>query len=263
MPNGTAAAVTEAARLDEIGFPEFTAKLITDTFDALVSANLRQTEAYIELVQSVAKSLAVFINDTKDDISGEELLQFLAAALPPTDPDSEEPREVKVGETLTDGDVELLNTALETPAGAEVPDNNKVATAGELDQAKVDAILEAVAKRIAVNRYDLLKEMVKQGILRLVVETGVIESRLTFTTYGSTFYQKNANSYHRSTYRRVSKGRTGGLVSLFGSYSSNTYRTSVSVRTTKETHRDITGSQVQIFGLVRVNFKTDYLPLPA
>ena len=65
MPNGTAAAVTEAARLDEIGFPEFTAKLITDTFDALVSANLRQTEAYIELVQSVAKSLKAFIDDTK------------------------------------------------------------------------------------------------------------------------------------------------------------------------------------------------------
>lgn len=263
MPNGTAAAVTEAARLDEIGFPEFTAKLITDTFDALVSANLRQTEAYIELVQSVAKSLAEFINDTKDDISGEELLQFLAAALPPADPASEDPREVKAGETLTDDDVELLNTAIETPAEAGVPDNNKVATAGELDQAKVDAIFEAVAKRIAANRYDLLKEMVKQGILRLVVETGVIESRLTFTTYGSTFYQKNANSYHRSTYRRVSKGKTSGIVSIFGSYSSNTKRTSVSVRTTKETHRDITGSRVQIFGLVRVNFKTDYLPLPA
>jgi hypothetical protein len=263
MPNGTSAAVTEAARLDEIGFPEFTAKLITDTFDALVSANLRQTEAYIELVQSVAKSLAEFINDTKDDISGEELLQFLAAALPPADPASEDPREVKAGETLTDDDVELLNTAIETTAEAGVPDNNKVATAGELDQAKVDAIFEAVAKRIAVNRYGLLKEMVKQGILRLVVETGVIESRLTFTTYGSTFYQKNANSYHRSTYRRVSKGKTSGIVSIFGSYSSNTKRTSVSVRTTKETHRDITGSRVQIFGLVRINFKTDYLPLPA
>ena len=264
MPNGTSAAVTEAARLDEIGFPEFTAKLITDTFDALVSANLRQTEAYIELVQSVAKSLAKFIEDTKDDISGEELLQFAAAALAHVESDSEDPREIKVGETLSDDDAAALNAALLTPAGAEIPNNNQVDDiAGELDQAKVDAILEAVAKRLAANRYDLLKEMVRQGILRLVVETGVIESRLTFTTYGSTFYQKNANSYHRSTYRRVSKGKTSGLVSIFGSYSSNTKRTSVSVRTTKETHRDITGSRVQIFGLVRINFKTDYLPLPA
>ncbi len=43
MANGTSAAVTEAARLDEIGFPEFTCKLVTDVFDALVSANIRQT----------------------------------------------------------------------------------------------------------------------------------------------------------------------------------------------------------------------------
>jgi len=263
MPNGTAAAVTEAARLDEIGFPEFTAKLITDTFDALVSANLRQTEAYIELVQSVAKSLKDFINDTKDDISGEELLQFLAAALPPSTQDPENPRELKVGVELTQADVDSLNPALELPAEVGAPSDNKVAAVGTLDQDGVDAILEAVARRLAANRYDLLKEMVKQGILRLVVETGVIESRLTFTTYGSTFYQKNASDYHRSTYQRVSKGKTSGIVSIFGSYSSNTKRTSVSVRTTKETHRDITGSQVQIFGLVRVNFKTDYLPLPA
>ena len=266
MPNGTAAAVTQAARLDEIGFPEFTAKLITDTFDALVSANLRQTEAYIALVQSVAKSLKDFITETKDDISGEELLQFLAAVLPPDDPDSEDPTKVKVGVTLSNTqenpEVDTLNDALELPPEAGVGDN-RAATAEELDQAKVDAILEAVANRLSANRYDLLKEMVKQGILRLVVETGVIESRLTFTTYGSTFYQKNASDYHRSTYRNVAKGRTGALISLFGSYSSNTYRTSVTVRTTKETYRDITGSQVQIFGLVRVNFKTDYLPLPA
>jgi hypothetical protein len=261
MTNGTTAAVTEAARLDEIGFPEFTTKLITDTFDALVSANLRQTEAYIELVQQVAKSLAQYINDTQEDISGEELLRFLAAALPPADLSSEEPTKVAVGETLTTEDATTLNNALVLPAEAGVPNDNQVAQDGQLDQAGVNTILEAVAKRIAANRYDLLKEMVKQGILRLVVENGVIESRLTFTTYGSTFYQKNASSYHRDTYRNKSRGKTGALVSLFGSYSSTTYRTSVNIRTSKETHRDVSGSRVQIFGLVRINFKTDYLPL--
>jgi len=263
MPNGTSAAVTEAARLDEIGFPEFTAKLITDTFDALVSANLRQTEAYIELVQSVAKSLKEYINDTQEDISGEELLRFLAAVLPPDDPTSDEPTKVKVGVTLTADNATTLNEALHLPDGALDSGNNEVATADALDQNKFNTILEAVAKRLTANRYDLLKEMVKQGILRLVVENGLIESRLTFTTYGSTFYQKNASDYHRDTYRRKSKSRTGGLVSLFGSYSSTTYRTSINVRTSKETHRDISGSQVQIFGMVQINFKTDYLPLPA
>ena len=133
MPNGTSAAVTEAARLDEIGFPEFTAKLITDTFDALVSANLRQTEAYIELVQSVAKSLKEYINDTHEDISGEELLRFLAAVLPPDDTTSDEPTKVKVGVELKagdPGDVGPLNDALHLPDGALDAGNNEVATEG-------------------------------------------------------------------------------------------------------------------------------------
>ncbi len=261
MANGTSVAVTEAARLDEIGFPEFTAKLITDTFDALVSANLRQTEAYIDLVQAVAKSLQQFINDTHEDISGEELLQFLAAALPPDDPTSEDPTKVKEGITLTEEDVIALNKKLSLPAEAGVPSNNELATEGALNESQVNAIIDAVAKRIAANRYDLLKEMVKQGILRLVVENGLIETRLTFTTYGSTYYQKNASDYHRDTYVKRTRGKTGALVSLFGSYASSTKRTSINIRTTKETQRDTSGSQVQIFGMVRINFKTDYLPL--
>lgn len=253
--------VAEAAKIDEIGFPEFTAKLITDTFDALVSANMRQTEAYIELVQSVASTLAEFINKTSDDISGEELLQFLSRVVP-ADADSSDPQtKIQVGETLSDGERDNLNTALTLPDEAAVTDNNAVATTDPIDQNLFDAILDAVARRISANRYDLLKEMVKQGILRLVVEDGLIETRLTFSAYASSFYQKNSNAYQRNTYKRNSKGGTGPIISLFGNYSSRTARTSVGVRTTKETHRDISGSRVQVFGMVRINFKTDYLPL--
>ncbi len=253
--------VAEAAKIDEIGFPEFTAKLITDTFDALVSANMRQTEAYIELVQSVASTLADFINETSDDISGEELLQFLSRVVP-DDPNSSNPQtKIRVGQALSEGEKDALNADLNLPAEAGAADNNEVATTAEIDDAQFNVILDAVARRISANRYGLLKEMVKQGILRLVVENGLIETRLTFSAYASSFYQKNADSYQRNTYTRNSRGGTGPILSLFGNYSSRTSRTSVSVRTTKETHRDISGSRVQIFGMVRINFKTDYLPL--
>ncbi len=84
---GTSVAVSEATRLGEIKFPEFTSKLITDVFDALIAANIRQTEAYVELLKAVSKSLSEYINDTKDDISGDMVLQLLAKVLP--DPTSE------------------------------------------------------------------------------------------------------------------------------------------------------------------------------
>lgn len=256
----TSSPVSEAARLDEIGFPEFTAKLITDTFDALVSANMRQTESYIELVQSVSGTLIEFINKTSDDISGEELLQFLSQVVP-KDPDSDNPEtKVAVGETLTAPEADTLNAAISVP-GAGIANDNEVAVAGDIDQAGFDGILDAVANRISASRYEFLKEMVKQGILRLVVENGLIETRLTFSAYASSFYQRNATSYNRDTYTRRSKGGTGALLSLFGNYSSRTSRSSVSVRTSKETQRDISGSSVNIFGMVRINFKTDYLPL--
>jgi hypothetical protein len=51
MSNGTSAAVSEAMRAQDLGFPEFTAKLISDTFDAVVGSYLRQMQAYNELVR--------------------------------------------------------------------------------------------------------------------------------------------------------------------------------------------------------------------
>jgi hypothetical protein len=259
MP-GTSEAVSQAARLSEIGFPEFTTKLITDVFDALVASNLRQTEAYIELLKQTGKSLTQFINDTKDDIGGELLLQFLAHVLPPKDETSEDPSLIKVGNTLDNDDATALNNALAVP-DAGLPDDNKVATSGALDEAKVNAILEAVANRISASKYEMLKEMVKQGILRLVVEDGEIETRLTFNTYGSTFYQSNTSDYQRKNFAFRAKAKTGGLLSSWVKASASTSYNSVKVSTANKTDQDRSGSRVQIYGRVFVKFKTDYLPL--
>jgi len=46
MANGASQAVENATRLSEIGFPEFTAQLITDTFNAITASYLNQTSQY-------------------------------------------------------------------------------------------------------------------------------------------------------------------------------------------------------------------------
>jgi hypothetical protein len=263
MPSGTEMAVTQAARLNEIGFPEFTTKLITDTFDALIAANMRQTQAYIELVQQISKTLTQYINDTRDDINGEQLMQFMAIALPPDNPGpNSAPTKVASGTTLAESDLTKLNAALKVD---DYPSANQVAvpTGTALTQANVDTILQAVANRLAANKYTLLKEMVKLGILRLVVENGKIETRLTFTTYGSTFYEKTATQYHRDSFQFRAKAQTGAFVSLWAKASASTAFNSINISTTKETNRDISGSTVQIYGSVIINFKTDYQPLTA
>ena len=257
MANGTGAAVDQAARLDEIGFPEFTTKLITDVFDALVASNLSQMEAFTELLGAVGKELTEYINDTKDDIDGAQILQFLAAIAPPDDDDDEGASKVEVGNTLSSGEATEINEALAVP-GEDPPD---VATTSEIDDDAFDAILEAAARRIAANKYDLLSEMVRQGLLRLVVETGTIETRLTFTTYGSTFSTNNSRNYSRRATNFRAKASTGSLLSKWVKASGSASRSSVRVRTTTQQDRDTSGSRVQIYGGVTINFKTDYLPL--
>lgn len=258
-------AVTEATRLPDIKFPEFTAKLITDVFDALVAANIKQTESYIELISAVAKGVSEYINETKDDISGEEILQFLAKVVPPAD-DDEDKTGTKVAEegTLTEGEADNLKAALKKTPDEIIPAETVPEAVGgtvTLNKDAYNAILNAAAERIASNKYYLLEKMVQQGILRLVVENGVIETRLTFSTHGSSFYQEKSNRFNRSTYNHRKRSATSGIVALFGRTASATNRTSLTISTAEKINQDRTGSNVNIFGRVQINFKTDYLPL--
>ncbi|MFC3122423.1 hypothetical protein [Agaribacter flavus] len=259
--SGTSEAVTQATRLSEIGFPEFTTKLISDVFDALVSSNIRQTEAFIELLQQTSKSLTAFINDTKDDISGEMILDFLAKALPAPVDDQDKVTAVENNggtATLTEDQANQLNDALALPSEAGVANDNKVASSGDNNY---DSILDAVALRISANKYDLLKEMVKQGILRLVIENGDIETRLTFTTYGSSFSRETQNKYNRKAFSARARAKTGSALSPWVKASASTKYSNVTVSTTSKTDQDRSGSRVNIFGGVKINFRTDYLPL--
>jgi hypothetical protein len=246
-------AVDEATRLSDIKFPEFTAKLVTDTFDAIVGANLRQTESYIELIGAVSKTLADYINDTKDDISGAEVLEFLATVMPPAS--STQLTKVEAGQQLSPAEATKLSDALSV--GGTAP----TIPASALVQADVAAIKDAVAKRLASNRYTLLKEMVKMGLLRLVVVDGKIVSQLTFSTYASSYYTKNSSSYNSSNFDLTVNAKTGRALSKWFSASAAAKYTTVSVRTTNESQRDVSGSSVNIFGRVEISFKTDFQPL--
>lgn len=254
-------AVEQATRLDEIGFPEFTAKMINSTFEALIIANLRQMESYIGLVEQVSKELKVYVNDTKDDIGGAEVLQFLEAVLPALESGEGSQHDSKAieGEELDADDANTLNEALAVPEEVDQP--AVVPPNEELTGALWTNLLNAVAQRIAVNKYNLLQEMVKQGILRLVVTNGIIECHLTFTTYGLSAYRRDTTDYRRTQTNKRSSAGAGFILAPFFHAKERTSSTRLSIRTTKETQQDYSGSRVQIFGRVEINFKTDYQPL--
>jgi len=244
--------------LGEIGFPEFTAK-VTDVFDALVAANMRQTEAYIELVKQVSKTLKDFVDSTKDDISGEMILQFLSTVL-----NADPSEKVKVDGSLSVDEAKALNeaTMISTEEGLQGAKLNETVTGGlKLDKDMHKSILDAVAKRIAANKYTMLKEMVKMGVLRLVVEHGVIETRLVFDTSSFTYRTSNSSNYHRDDFKFRASAKTGGFLSPWIKASASTSYSSINISTSNRTDKDISGSHVQIYGYVRIDFKTDYQPM--
>ena len=268
---GDIQAIDNAARLTEINFPEFTAKLITGTFEAITRSYIEQMAQYVNILQAAAQTLTDYVNSTVDDISADEINAFLLTLGTLDDP--------KLNFLLGDGstpgslnqaDIEAINAAVAVPAAAAAPTaaGSAAVTTGPLNAAKKDTITKAIARRIAVNKYDLLQTMVRQGLLRLYVDNGSIETRLTFTTYGQSVSSSSRTFRNRSETAASSAvgGGLGGLVGNFGAVvgvGSADSRSSLTVSTAKESQRDVSGSRVQIFGRVKLNFKTDFLPLAA
>lgn len=261
MADDISPALLDATHVKEIGFADFTTDLVLKVFDGLVAANLNQTEAYLQLVQAVGKELKVYVNETHDEIGPDQLLAFLSAALP-QDTLTGEPKQIKDGTTLDTADATALNNALALPAeSGGMGTNNQVAAAGLLDSAKVNDILQAVARRIAANKYDLLKEMVKQGLLRLVVTNGIIESKLTFNSYSSKYYSANSSTYSSNQFNFNAKAKTGFALSKWVKASAAANYSTLTVQTANQSQFASSSTSVNIYGLVHLEFKTDFLPL--
>lgn len=249
-------AIDNAMGLNQIGFAEFTASLINSTFDALISANLRQMEAYSELVKTLSLTLSEYIKNTEDSITGEEILGFLERVLPNYTGDG---TKVKVGAVLNT-DALILNKALAI-TGDETP-TPEVAEDTAISEPLFKELLQAVARRISADKYSFLQEMVKQGMLRLVVETGVIETKMTFSTYNTASSFSESTSYNRTQTNVNNRSSRGFLQTIFsGPSKTKVATTSIQITTAKASDRSSDGTSVNIFGGVKLNFKTDYLQL--
>jgi hypothetical protein len=254
MP-GVNDAIGAATRLNEIGFVEFTTKLVSDVFDTLVASNLRQQQAFLELLQATSKSLTAYINETKDDIGPGEIMQVLTAIAPrnnDTPAASDSPTAVTTGGKISADEATAINNAL----AVTDPDTNVVSN----DKA-IDTLREAVATRVAANKYTLLKEMVKLGMLRLVVTDGTIETGLNFHTYGSDFLRNNSSRYSSQQFQFKANAGTGSILSAWVKASASTSYTSVNVSSSNTSSGSSSGVDTTITGGVKINFKTDYLPL--
>jgi len=252
-------AIQVASQVDKIKFPEFTASLITGVFDAITANQIKQMAAYTEMLGKVSKSLTSFVNETKDDITGGELLEFLSNTF-----SYEKGGSVK---TMQYGDAyDKLQKG--SPIDAEAKTQlTKELTVKDGNTSITPSItkagfLDAVRNRIAENKYKLLRDMMKLGYQKLVVKDGKVETKLEFFTQQYEYDVENTSDFERKNRNwgfggSFKGGLLGGLFGINGGVSS----TSTKVSTVNTSKVDISNTTVDIFGHVSVNFKSDFFPL--
>lgn len=278
-------AMDTAARLGDIPFVEFTQDLITGIFDSLVESHVLQMEEYAEFVQTLSQDLTTYINNTQDGVSFEEITDFvLKYDLPELDPEtlsdmldkfeSGSSNPVIGGSNPADEDqwwgglinalapsVESLVDKIEDPskvAELEALNNYNETVASSIPSYK--DIQGAIANLISSNKYSLLQNMAQQGMMRLVVSDGEVETKMTFSTWQEREGQYERKTRQRNRFKQKTKMRKGAL-GVFKKARRKERKRQVTVNTAKTYHRDTSGTKVDVFGRVLIRFKSDYQPL--
>ena len=267
-------AIETARQLDRIGFSEFTTKLVTDIFDALVKNNIAQMEAYAEFLNSVSGTVQDLINETEDDVSAQELIEMLEKLNIGTEKiqalvaveDTEGTALNAVSEPLEQEDINKINQQIVTPLNeAGIKDGgNNIPQVGL--GSNISVLVSAIAKRVAQGKYQILKELVKIGLIRTVVDNGTIRTKLEFETVDIS--REVVNQYKSNVSRKGFQGRIGGTwkgllfkgaLGLSGGIGGG--RSKIAVKTVNRNNFDMASTNIDILGEVVINFRTDQLSL--
>jgi hypothetical protein len=261
------------ALVQKVDFPKFVGGLIQNVFQAIVESSIEQMRAYGELIANVAKTVDQFMADNITAGAGRD---FLAQRFP-----DDLGVDVQGGSgAFAEGDdaqaaaqpQAVLVTKSEDPAvslakiSQEMNINPPIT---DLSDANAELRLVTAARlQMARQRQQLLSSMVMLGINRIVVTDGSINAKVVFDMRASDQAKRN---YTASMYDRETQRHKESINASYGSWF-----TPVSVEASAEneqTHVATVGSAVddsseskaevkaKLSGDVRVNFKSDYLPL--
>ncbi len=258
------------ALVQKVDFPKFVGGLIKNVFQAIVESSIEQMRAYGELIANVAKTTDQFMRDNIGEAAGRD---YLADAYPDV---------LSVGAGTT-ADAFAAGEGAEQPtARVEAHGDDAAERLAEIsremnvdppitDLSDADAELRLVTAarlQMARSRQQLLSSMVMLGINRIVVTDGSINAKVVFDMRAS---DKAKRSYTASMHDRQAQRYKQSLNAEYGSWYTP-YSASAAFEGEQE-HVATVGSAVdesseskaevkaKLSGDVRVNFKSDYLPL--
>lgn len=244
MASAEERALSALSKVNSIGFPEFTAKLIGDTVDAVVGATVRQLKSYTELVQELSEGLEAF---KAKAVTPEAVQQYMRDAFP----DGSESA-VAVGKTYDQAMYQQIVARLGEIEGMADPGEGTLA----FDEAMVQAIQEkcnAVLDRAAEGSYEQLRTLVQMGYARVIFTNGRIKSKLTFDVEARDNRMRNTSDIAQSCFQASARMSGGILGSILGVSGSTSYQ-NLRVRTVTTQAVEADRIKGEILGEVEVNF---------
>lgn len=241
-----------------VDFPAFVGGLINNVFKSIVETTIEQMRAYAELVAAVAKTAEEYMAENIGMGQGRDYMvdRFPDLLAVDVDEDSGKSKLRITGEDEEAALAEIHGTlAMAGPVPSDLSED-------ETEAAFVNAARIVMAK----SRQQLLASMVMLGINRIVVTDGSITAKVKFdmraTDQAKRDYRASAYDRQSSRNRKVSAfggsflGFGGGQVST--NEQSHVATVSTAVNETSESQLELAA---KMQGEVRVNFKSDYLPL--
>ena len=286
------AAMNVASRVQNLGFVEFTTGLINGTFDAIVGATIKQMEAYAALVADLAKTLSQF---QAENVPDAQINAYLSNRYPDGAGGTSIRMDYIFSETAADSvngivkktaqenmraviDALILETAgLEdnrlthvklgvqdldttTPPKPKVDKDKPVYKDHKTLYFETEEILlirKAIGMILATSMMSHLRAMAREGMARIVITEGEIETKLTFQV-SSSDDQKTQQAKYQSDSLNV--GARAQAKWGWGSASIGANYSKLNVNMVNASSTASVTTKTEMFGKVIIKFKSETFP---
>jgi hypothetical protein len=259
--------------VQKVDFPKFVGGLIKNVFQAIVESSIEQMRAYGELIANVAKTTGQFMSDNISEGAGRD---YLADSFPDV-------LSVQAQDGAGAFDADSAGAAAAAAPSrlvaqgddaqqrlAEISRNyNLEPPVTDLSDDKSELRLVTAARlQMAKQRQQLLSSMVMLGINRIVVTDGSINAKVVFDmrasdtakrTYTASMHDRESQKYKESLSAHYGSWYTPySADAAFEGQQEHVATVGSALDDTSESRAEV---KAKLSGEVRVNFKSDYLPL--
>ena len=258
------------ALVKKVDFPKFVGGLIKNVFQAIVESSIEQMRAYGELISNVAKTVGEFANDNIGQAAGRD---WLAQKYPGTLEVQANPQAggLAAGDPAPAAPAVLATKGDNPEVGLATisKDLNIVPPITSIDDPQAELkIVTAARLQMAKSRQQMLASMVMLGINRIVITDGSITAKVIFDMRAEdkvkrkfTAQMEDTASQRAATSMDASYGGWMSPVNVSAHAEAETNHVATVGSALDETSESKAEVKAKLSGEVRVNFKSDYLPM--